>query len=515
MRRATLRLAVQTSLSILFPLLLSAQRGSRTPDLFFPPELTAQSEIESIDPSLYSTTIPFLPIIFFDQPGSSTIPERYTPIGEGLDAKKLAPIIRCDQPESVLAPHHNIFNVLLSRLYANEKATITLTGCYSDEEGESRAVALMRANVVKARLLEREGIGPERVFIGEPRQILPNQDFLPASLERFREEARRVEISSNEFTLLEEMVVAVQETMQKKFQLEFTLKHHFDSLEVLAIAVETWIGGEQVGYTYHVPEDGQSLYRFTGLWEVPKRIMSRHPGHIVLQSTLHMRDGSSHESNPLTLPLKYNRVKPLRAESAIYHTYPRGARERTVGTLFFDGGAQDISPTIGITPAQITSQLPRGPLSLRLYHPIDPEEMLETGGKDQPASFHIQERPAWTDQDPDDKIRITLHSGWQPARITGHYEGGLIGLRLEGEPTAKSNAPFPHNLLAEGRTLTFASRLEDAIEERRKATEADLLIINPRRLRSVRSYVQRVQGTYPENLPEGRLYRRAVRVALR
>jgi outer membrane protein OmpA-like peptidoglycan-associated protein len=135
---------------------------------------------------------PLLPYVFFDE-GSSVIPERYALQGDPSYGRGG----RID--DEVLTNYYNLLNIVAERLYTYPDATITLTGCTTNEGVEQDNVALGRARAaaVKTYLTTVHGIAADRILLAG--RTLPEMPSTQTGddAEDGKAENRRVEISSD------------------------------------------------------------------------------------------------------------------------------------------------------------------------------------------------------------------------------------------------------------------------------------------------------------------------------
>ncbi len=135
---------------------------------------------------------PLLPYVFFDA-GSSVIPERYALQGDPSYGRGG----RLD--DEVLANYYNLLNIVAERMYAYPEATMTLTGCNTNDGVEEGNLQLSydRAAAVKNYLTTVHGIAEERIRI--VRRNLPETPSTQTGedAEDGRAENRRVEITSD------------------------------------------------------------------------------------------------------------------------------------------------------------------------------------------------------------------------------------------------------------------------------------------------------------------------------
>lgn len=117
----------------------------------------------TVEEFLGSQMKPILPYVFFDE-NSSTLPARYsrlspTQIGT-FNEQKL-------HTAGMLETYYEMLNIVGNRMREYPQATITITGCTSDEGAEQRnsTLAQERAEVIKNYLQQTWGIAPGRITV--------------------------------------------------------------------------------------------------------------------------------------------------------------------------------------------------------------------------------------------------------------------------------------------------------------------------------------------------------------
>ncbi|MFI5264840.1 MAG: OmpA family protein, partial [Candidatus Kapaibacterium sp.] len=147
---------------------------------------------------------PMLNYVFFDD-GSSEIPSRYNRYSSFADAQKNFRI-SLDRSKGLLQLYHETLNILGDRLRRSPDTKITIIGCSSNTGVESGNPALSghRAEAVEDYLVKTWQIDPKRIKI-ESRQ-LPEKPS-PSNIAEGQQENRRVEITSNDESLTDPLVV--------------------------------------------------------------------------------------------------------------------------------------------------------------------------------------------------------------------------------------------------------------------------------------------------------------------
>lgn len=139
--------------------------------------------------------LPVLPVVFFE-PGASTLASRYVRVGS-TDAFREDGIV----PRTP-AVHHNVLNIIGSRMRKKATTTITLTGSADPTtETGNCAVARARAESVQRYLTETWGVDASRIRIATTAGCGPERPTRQQSEEGFSEN-RRVDISTDDMELL-------------------------------------------------------------------------------------------------------------------------------------------------------------------------------------------------------------------------------------------------------------------------------------------------------------------------
>ncbi len=137
------------ALSLLIPVLLSAQEPEEE-SLYIPPVLTV-TNTNGGDPAVHITveaferTIPLLPMIFFDEPGGWTIPERFVQFRRAGEAHRYADTNLLFTIAMNFGKYYEVLNIVGYRMMKYPDAVVGLRGCFSGEPGENDTVARERA----------------------------------------------------------------------------------------------------------------------------------------------------------------------------------------------------------------------------------------------------------------------------------------------------------------------------------------------------------------------------------
>lgn len=209
-----------------------------------------------IEEFIFNRLDPLLNYIFFDE-NSSAIPARYKVLtGKEKDEFNIDSLYQI----STLDIYHNILNVTGRRLEKYPKASITLTGCNSDfgPEKDNTELSRNRAEQVKEYLVNAWKINPDRIKIKA--RNLPEKPSTPTTEAEKIEENRRVEISSDDYRMIEPIFI---ENIKRTAT---PLIARFKPAIVSEAGIKEW---EIIAYqqTPGTPE----LYRKSGKGELPEQ----------------------------------------------------------------------------------------------------------------------------------------------------------------------------------------------------------------------------------------------------
>lgn len=153
---------------------------------------------------------PLLNYVFFDE-NSSVLPSRYTRLNK--NEKDNFSILEAAKTD-ILNIYYSILNIVAKRLYEYPDATITLTGCVSDNNDEKNNTNLSqkRAETVKRYFTDVWNIDPKR--IATESRTLPQHPSRTNDKDKYAsdEENRRVEIISDNPEIVAPIIV--NDTMQ-------------------------------------------------------------------------------------------------------------------------------------------------------------------------------------------------------------------------------------------------------------------------------------------------------------
>jgi len=153
-----------------------------------------------IEEVIASDLRPLLNHVYFDE-GSSRIPDRYIALRPASTSA-----FREDQlySTSTMDTYHTMLNIIGNRLSATPAASITLTGCTSEDGSDKGSeLARKRAEAVRTYLTSVWGIDATRVTVNaRTLPSKPTRSGAPADIQLASEENRRVEIESNNDAIL-------------------------------------------------------------------------------------------------------------------------------------------------------------------------------------------------------------------------------------------------------------------------------------------------------------------------
>lgn len=172
---------------------------------------------------------PILNYIFFGD-NSDEIPARYHQIGS--DSIHLFNALLLHETD-ILPMYYEILNIVGSRLSEQSSATLTITGCNADIDGEKGNLALSarRAVAVKQYLIKNWNIDSARLSI-----IYRNKPVKPTlgAGEYVNAENRRVELSSNSELIFAPYIFGKTTYLTATPNIELKIKDSAENIDVLA-----------------------------------------------------------------------------------------------------------------------------------------------------------------------------------------------------------------------------------------------------------------------------------------
>lgn len=194
-------------------------------------------------------TFPILPYIFFDS-ASADISSRY-------DKQANRNFTESELPHTSLGAYSHILNIVGSRL-ANSNAKVTITGTTDGHEaGNSKSLAVARAEAVKSFLTSTWSIDPSRIkVVSSAAPTYPSSSNDQAGVE----ENRRVEIASEDENILKPIV----HEKFKEFAITPKAMPFITSVRVFAPAKE---------WKFTVRAGSKELYSTSGSGEPPPSLL--------------------------------------------------------------------------------------------------------------------------------------------------------------------------------------------------------------------------------------------------
>ena len=214
------------------------------------PEAAVRLTIEEF---LSRTHKPLLPYIFFES-GSDKLEQKYRRIStnetSGFNPERF-------NDTNLVSVYYNILNIVGRRMRDNQRSTITLTGCNSNEGVEKGNLTLSqrRADVVKAYLTNVWGIEPARIDV-RTRNLPANPSNVTKS--EGMAENRRTEISSNDPAILAPLVT--RDTTR------------IASPPIVRFVIESESAAGVGSYSLAAKQDNVLLQAFNGEGEPPQTI---------------------------------------------------------------------------------------------------------------------------------------------------------------------------------------------------------------------------------------------------
>lgn len=159
--------------------------------------------ILTVEEFLSNQMKPLLPFVFFDKM-SASIPVRYSKLtreqAESFEITRL-------NKDGTIQTYHNLLNIIAKRLRQYPDASITITGCNSDNEGEkgNKALSKQRAQAVTDYFRDVWGIEEARIKVQY--RNLPDK-FSNNKVNDGNQENRRVEISASRREILEPVITS-------------------------------------------------------------------------------------------------------------------------------------------------------------------------------------------------------------------------------------------------------------------------------------------------------------------
>lgn len=278
--------------------------------LYFPPKLIFASQREKPrliqSESRYFTSIPVLPIVFFDHPGDWNIPSRYQVFNGSSAARDYTDSNAVSGLEfgGYQGKYREVLNIIGFRMQQYPETRVQLQGGFSTEPGESRDVAQTRAEIVREYLINIWDIQPERIGMLDP---IAGCDSTANSLRQ--EEARRVMIQTGSWELLQPVSYPIEYKTLGSVYLQFAVDPQVPPDQVANVVIVIKADNNVIGEAVIPGHPDSTLYRLRGGWTPNQaRINSassftRLSFYAVVQSV----DGLIRSSNEETIPVEFNR----------------------------------------------------------------------------------------------------------------------------------------------------------------------------------------------------------------
>jgi outer membrane protein OmpA-like peptidoglycan-associated protein len=204
-----------------------------------------------IEEFLSTRVHPLLAYIFFGE-GDSVMPLRYSAIDAPTAKRFKLEQLFGKQPLEI---YHTVLNIIGYRLKNTPNATLTLTGCNSNQAAElgAREISRARAEAVKRYFMDTWGIPASRLITSA--RDLPEKPSNPRTPDG-QEENRRVEIACNVPEVLD--VFVAHDTARTPLPPQVRLK--------LAATATGGVGDWRVDVT----QGARTLKRFSGTGAVPQ-----------------------------------------------------------------------------------------------------------------------------------------------------------------------------------------------------------------------------------------------------
>ncbi len=225
-------------LILLLPSPLLAQFGDDD-RLYIPPKITVGSQLQrdkapfiDVEETFYPGWTALVPVLFFDNPGSYEIPERYVQFRSASESFGYVDTVGIDNELPMTAKYYEILNIVGYRMQQHPTARLGIRGAHSTDAGEGTEVALERSAVVQEYLVRIWSIDTARIDLLDPVRRCDTLDNIP-----LQEEARRVEFSSNDPVILAPVTFPHIGYSSRPTLLKVALQPNMDPAEVDSIIV--------------------------------------------------------------------------------------------------------------------------------------------------------------------------------------------------------------------------------------------------------------------------------------
>lgn len=299
-----MRYVAVTTILLLLPLLLPAQRYGEDENLHIPPKLVVtegwgdQPPSIIVQESVYPQVLLPLPMIFFENPAEWAIPERYTTFRSPSQARDYADTANVYGWPRDNVKYYEILNILGYRM-RQDSSVVGLRGGYSTEPGEDAALAHERALVVREYLTLIWDIDTARL------PILPT--FSPVDSGAnilLQQEARRVEFVTDDRRLFRPVPYAIVNQSPLNLAMSLYITPNVESDRVGSIEVRIIDEDRQVlGHSVVPGHPDSSVYRlYANWWTTSSRVGSDLSG-IAVEARVVMTDGRYRTSEKFPVPI--------------------------------------------------------------------------------------------------------------------------------------------------------------------------------------------------------------------
>ncbi|MCB0711784.1 MAG: hypothetical protein KDD67_05605 [Ignavibacteriae bacterium] len=296
--------------------------------LFFPPKLTGsfadQTGAGGIGQSVLRLnvgqleihrTLPFFPVVFFDGPGSTTIPLRYRlpSVNSSLSQARASEIIHLNPDESVIEVYREILNVIGYRM-RNSDEHLYLTGCYTTDLEEGEQTGWERAKSIRAYLTTVWNVPADQITLREPRLLGELTDP-----EEMRREGRAVWMEFEHGTIVSPFIYAVTLNPSFSIPIELQLRPNMKGEEIASFEIHAWLDGRLVSTDRILKRRDDSIYTFQGAWDISPSSCKAFPSQFEVRVDVISLSGERRTSELLLVQLAADKNRLI--ERASHHYY--------------------------------------------------------------------------------------------------------------------------------------------------------------------------------------------------
>ena len=251
--------------------------------------------------------LPLLPMIFFDEPGGTAIPERYhrfadhAATGDYVDTAALHVATDGKVKDQLLhrLKYYEILDIIGYRLSRNPGVAITLRGGYAAEPGESAAVATARAEAVRSYLTTVWKIPAKRITIAKSsRESEPGDNGIGHA------EARRVAIETKRWDLFSSVRFPVVMRSVLVISPRIVVMPNMPADDIASVEIVVTGAGRTIGRAVVPPSMVGGALQRPFIWTYASREPSI--GFDTIRITAHItgRDGVVRRSNDVVRPVR-------------------------------------------------------------------------------------------------------------------------------------------------------------------------------------------------------------------